>query len=119
MRKNLIAVMVLGLMVFASSMANAQVFAKFVDESPTSWTGFYGGLHMGHGWGDIDDSLNCPGASDIREDLGGPPIDDTLFGSITFNTHVGGTQETACNDPLNNGIHPINVPPFFGPIAKL
>jgi hypothetical protein len=36
MKKNFIAVMVLGLIVFASSMANAQVFASFVDESESS-----------------------------------------------------------------------------------
>ncbi|MGV7220727.1 MAG: outer membrane protein [Nitrospinales bacterium] len=114
MRKNLIAFMIVGLMVFASSTANAQVFASFVDESPTSWTGFYGGINIGHGWGDIDDSLECPGINDIRDDLNAGSLDDTLFGSITFNTHVGGTQSTNCSNtdqrPDPNNLFPFSIP---------
>jgi opacity protein-like surface antigen len=111
MSRNLIAVMILGFVVFASSMANAQVFASFVDESETSWTGAYGGLHMGHGWGDLDDSLECPGVNELNP----VTFDDTLAGSITLNTHVGGTQTTYCNATDQ---HPnVGPPPFGTPMA--
>jgi hypothetical protein len=52
---------------------------------------------LGHGWGDLDDSLECPGINDIRDDLGQSPWDNTLLGAISFNAHAGGTKETACN----------------------
>ena len=104
MRKNFIAVMVLGLMIFASTIANAQVFASFVDESDSSWTGMYGGLHMGHGWGDLGDSLQCDGLEESVHSFG----DSSLFGSISFNSFIGGTQTTACDNP---DLHPtINFP---------
>jgi len=97
MRKNLIIGIALGILIFGGGMANAQVFVSFVDESESSWTGMYGGLQMGHGWGDLDDSLECPGINDIRDVFGQDPLDDTLFGSVAFNTHIGGTQTTACD----------------------
>ena len=111
MRKNLIIGIALGILIFGGGMANAQVFVSFVDESESSQTGMYGGLQMGHGWGDIDDSLECPGINDISEPLGGITFDNTLFGSVTFNTHIGGTQSTACGFTDQ---HPIPSIPLFG-----
>jgi opacity protein-like surface antigen len=91
MRKNLIVGIALAILFLGSSIANAQVFASFVDESDSSWTGAYGGIHLGHGWGDMDDSLDC---NALEDDTG---ISGTV-GSISFNSFAGGTQEAYCDD---------------------
>jgi opacity protein-like surface antigen len=99
LKKSLIAIMALGLILMVSSIANAQVFAKLVDESPTSWTGLYGGVHLGHGWGDMDDSLNCG--------------NEVMLGSLSFNSFLGGSPDTFCQDGGGLGV----FPPLEEPMA--
>jgi len=95
-----------GVGALALSAGSSQA-ADLFDAPVSSWTGMYGGIHAGYGWGDASDSLRCS----PNDDHPGGPI---TVGSMSF---FSGSGSPTAYCKYEDGDRPLAITALANPDA--